>query len=333
MKLLGFNDVFPDEKTCRAHWKQQRESEGIICKHCGKKEHTWKEKYKYWECNDCHFRTSLRSGTIMESSKLPFREWYIGMHYLTATKHAFSAKELQKELSRKRYEPVWTMLHKIRNAMGMRDGEYVLENFVEFDDAFFTTIKNQTKEERKAESAKEAEPLKRGKGSQKKSKVLVMTESLNATQEEREAGNYSKSRKLGYIKMVVVEDLKKDTIDQVVEKYIDANSTVRTDGSNSYVDLKTKVKKHQFQILKTSADVNRYLPWVHTTIANAKREFDGIHYLIGKGYLQQYLNEFCYNVNRRYFGENIFDRLVISCVNCQHYPIKKIRYDYLRDCG
>lgn len=77
----------------------------------------------------------------MESSKLPIRDWYIGMHYLTATKHAFSAKELQKELSRKRYEPVWAMLHKIRNAMGMRDGNHQLESFVAFDDAFFYNCK------------------------------------------------------------------------------------------------------------------------------------------------------------------------------------------------
>lgn len=105
---------------------------------------------------------------------------------------------------------------------------------------FFTTVKNMNKDERKADSDKTTEPLKRGKGSQRKSKVLVMTESTEATEEEHEASSYSKSRKLGYIKMVVVEDLKKEIIEQVVEKSIDADSTVRTYGSNSYVEIKKK---------------------------------------------------------------------------------------------
>ena len=155
-----------------------------------------------------------------------------------------------------------------------------------------------------------------------------MVESKPATEEQQDKGGYTKSRKLGHIRMVVVENLKKETINQQVENKIATDSTVRTDGSNSFVDLKAKVSKHEFEILKTSADVNRYLPWVHTMISNAKRTLLGVHYLIGKGYLQQYLNEFCYNINRRYFGENIFDRLVIAGITSGYNDVKKIRYDF-----
>ena len=68
-------------------------------------------------------------------------------------------------------------------------------------------------------------------------------------------------------------------------------------------------------------------------ISNAKRILLGVHYLIGKGYLQQYLNEFCYNVNRRYFGEEIFDRLIIAGISSGYTGLRKIRYDYLDNCG
>jgi transposase-like protein len=336
MKLLEFNNLFPDAASCELHWKEQREEQGIVCKQCGGVHHVWKEKWRFWVCVDCYFRTSLRCGTIMESSHLPIRQWYMAMHFLTCTKHAFSAKELQRELGRKRYEPVWAMMHKLRYAMGKRDGEYELEDFVEFDDAFFSTFQHKTKKEEREEREeiqKEPEQLKRGKGSQKKSKVMVMAESIPATIEEQKAGKYSKSRKLGHIKMLVVEDLKKDTITDLVEENINENSVVMTDGSNSFVDIKTKVKEHQFEILKSSEDVNRYLPWVHTMIANAKRAFLGIHYLIGKGYLQQYLNEFCFNINRRFFGVSIFDRLVYAGIQCKHYQIKDIRYEFLQKNG
>ena len=32
-------------------------------------------------------------------------------------------------------------------------------------------------------------------------------------------------------------------------------------------------------------------------------------------YLQNYLNEFCYKFNRRYFRESLFDRLMIASVS------------------
>lgn len=32
-------------------------------------------------------------------------------------------------------------------------------------------------------------------------------------------------------------------------------------------------------------------------------------------FLQEYLNEFCYKFNRRYFGDRVFDRLIIAAVS------------------
>ncbi|MBT7144566.1 MAG: IS1595 family transposase, partial [Bacteroidetes bacterium] len=40
----------------------------------------------------------------------------------------------------------------------------------------------------------------------------------------------------------------------------------------------------------------------------------GLHHSIGKDYLQNYLDEFCYKYNRRYFGDKLFDRLLIACI-------------------
>ena len=54
------------------------------------------------------------------------------------------------------------------------------------------------------------------------------------------------------------------------------------------------------------------LKGLHTAISNAKRNFTGNYHKIKKKYLQLYLNEFVYKLNRRYFGERIFDRLVIA---------------------
>lgn len=50
-------------------------------------------------------------------------------------------------------------------------------------------------------------------------------------------------------------------------------------------------------------------------ISNDKRMLLDIYHNIRPEYLQNYLNEFCYKFNRRYFGENLFDRLLIICVS------------------
>jgi hypothetical protein len=76
----------------------------------------------------------------MEYSKLPFRYWFVTMHLLTGTQKSFSASELQRQLGHKRFQPIWEMLHKLRNVMGKRDSKYRLSGQVELDNAFITTL-------------------------------------------------------------------------------------------------------------------------------------------------------------------------------------------------
>ncbi len=52
------------------------------------------------------------------------------MFLISATKKGFSAKEMQKQLGLKRYEPVWQMTHKLRKVMGERDAAYTMEQFL-----------------------------------------------------------------------------------------------------------------------------------------------------------------------------------------------------------
>ena len=114
--------------------------------------------------------------------------------------------------------------------------------------------------------------------------------------------------------MVVVEDLKASTIEKEVERNIESNSTVKTDGFRSYSNIKSKVKEHLQQIIPAK-QADKLLPWVHTVIANAKRQLLGIHHSVSDKYIQNYLDEFCYKLNRRYFGIKVFDRLMVAAVN------------------
>lgn len=164
MTILEFTTTFPDEKTCRKDFKEKREQQGIICKKCNNESHYWLKSKEQWECKSCHFRTTLRSGSMMENSNLPVRTWYLAMAFMSFTKKGLSAMELQRQLGHKRYDTVWSLMHRIRNAMGNRDALYTLEGMVEFDEAYFEI------------ATVSGIKLKRGKGSEKQQNVAVMAE-------------------------------------------------------------------------------------------------------------------------------------------------------------
>jgi hypothetical protein len=55
MKIYEFTQKFPDETSCRMHFKAFREREGIICKKCSNTKHYWLQSKWQWQCSECRF--------------------------------------------------------------------------------------------------------------------------------------------------------------------------------------------------------------------------------------------------------------------------------------
>ena len=299
MNLLSFYKNFPDEDACIKHLKEQREQAGIVCSKCGCTHHYWKSYRNQWQCKQCGHRTGLKAGTVMHGSNLPLLYWFIAIHLLPSTKKSFSAAELQRQLGHKRYQPIWELLHKLRNVMGQRDAEYKLVGSIELDEGFFSTS---------VDADERYKPRKRGRGSQAKTKVLVMAEST--LQEPNKRFNLDKA--VGHIKMIVIDDLKSKTLDSNVIRFINNESELTTDDSTSYVNFKNIVNSHMSQVVEPKM-ISKVLPWVHIVISNAKRLLLDIFHDIKPEFLQNYLNEFCYKFNRRKL--DVFERLMHSCVS------------------
>ena len=295
MNILKFNEVFPDEQSCRTDFKRARESQGVICKKCGCQDHYWLKNKWQWQCKSCLFRTTIRSGTIMENSNLPIQVWYQCMALMTWSKKGISALEMQKQLGRKRYEPVWAMMHKIRSAMGQRDAMYGLQDIVEFDEGYFT------------KGIRRGSKPKRGRGSQNKQNVAVIAESIPL--EDIETGK--RSTQCRYFKMRVLDNHTAETVDGTLKKTLDESNVVLSDKSTSYVNISDYVEVH-IQEKSDKKLTKTTLKWVHIAITNAKRWLVGIHHMIKGKYLQNYLNEFCYKLNRRYFRNKLFNRVTLA---------------------
>lgn len=296
MNLFNFTANFESEESCRNHFKEERDKIGLECK-CGCKEFFWIKSRWSYECKECRKRISLRSGTIMQSSNLSFLVWYKTMFLLTATKKGFSTKEIQTQLGLKRYEPVWAMVHKLRKAMGNRDSRYTLEGMIEFDEGYFTIESSEVEQEKGI----------RGRGAVGKSNVAITAESTPL--EDIETGE--KSNHCRYFKAKVLTDHCADQINETIQESISEKSVVFSDKSTSYVDISDYVEIHITE-KSDKQTTKETLRWVHIAISNAKRNFLGNYHKIKGKYLQLYLNEFIYKLNRRYFGEKLFDRLVIA---------------------
>jgi hypothetical protein len=180
MTILTFLREFGTEQKCRAHFKLQREQSGIVCKNCKGSEHYWLSGKEQWQCKSCKFRTTLKSGSIMHESKMSFLDWYQVMAFMSFSKKGISAKEVVRQLGKNRYESIWSMMHKIRTAMGIRDERYQLTDMVEIDEGYF---KAEVEEKAKKASSK------RGKGSTNVTNTMVMAESTPV--EDMATGNTS----------------------------------------------------------------------------------------------------------------------------------------------
>ena len=229
-------------------------------------------------------------------SKLSFQYWYLALHLMTATKKGFSALEIQRQIGHRRYEPIFRMMHKIRTGMGTRDNQYLLKDMVEIDDAYIETC---TK-------ALEKRKLKRGKGSQRQTKTTVMAESIVL-----EDLNGIIQRQCRYFKMKVNSSEKAAPMKNLVKAHVSENAVVFSDNSKAYVNLHQVVEAHQSENSQKSFRTKN-LKWVHIAISNLKRNLLGLYHSVSQRYLQLYLDEFCYKLNRRYFGDKLFDRGILA---------------------
>ena len=221
------------------------------------------------------------------------------MFLMTATKKGFSSKEIQKQLGLKRYEPVWAMVHKLRKAMGNRDARYTLEGMIEFDEGYFTVESSEIEQEKGI----------RGRGAVGKINTAIMAESTIL--EDIETGK--KSNQCRYFKAKVLTDHTSEQINETIKESISEKSILFSDKSTSYIDIADFVEIHITE-KSNKETTTETLKWVHIAISNAKRNFLGNYHKIKGKYLQLYLNEFVYKLNRRYFEEKLFDRLVIAVI-------------------
>jgi transposase-like protein len=291
--LIEFQNEFPDNEACAKHIAAQRWPNGFVCTRCGSKEAWYLSKRHVFDCKACRFQTSITTGTIFHGTRTPLVKWYWMIYHIAMDKVGVSIAEMQRLLDIKEYRTAWLMAHKIRKAMADRDAQYSLAGLVEMDDTFFGP-----------------KGTKGGRGSERKSTVLCAVSLYRDRQ-----GN----ERPGFAHMQVVDNA------STTKEGQDLLEAIRTDGWRSYGKAaKSTDLGHYKVILRDPKAAGKLLPWVHRVISNAKAVIRGSHRGVSENHLQAYLSEICYRFNRRFWGKELFDRLVKACIST-----KTITHDQL----
>jgi len=306
MTIAEFFTRYADEPSCKEFFKQKRAPERSSCSRCASTQVYWIEKENRWRCKACKHAMGLKQGTVMENSNLGYRVWLWGLFLISLTKKGFSAKEMQRLIGHKRYEPIWLMMQKIRISMGNRDDKYPLGGFIEMDEGFFEG--HRKKEETEGRPVQELDRQVKA--------IVAVSAGPVAAKDQKEHRPKSKA---GFVKMSVVGRLCSSEVIAGARKMIHRSANVTTDGRRCYRGLKDICATHQEIIVKDKEEVSKLFPWVHIAISNAKKKILGLHHQVKDEYMQNYLNEFCYKFNRRHFGQAIFDRLVVATMEKAWY--------------
>lgn len=282
MTISEFYTLFPTERHCVNSLKAMREDNGITCKKCGCMHHYWLKAKEQWQCRECEFRTTLRSGTLFESSKLKLRLWFEAMFLVCNSKKGLSACELQRQLGLKRYEPAWYMMQKIRKAMTRINERQQASGEMEIDDAFFVTFQDP----KNPADHLIHEPADSANGSKATlQKTLITVESMDFRHKPVRPG------RMRMFRTVAVGG-------QTIWQMADPRENLKNMKSGYRSKRILEAIEHDPYV----ADSNRSLsvsPWIRTAIGNSRRVIYGIYHHVSTKFSQLYLDEFSFKFNFR----------------------------------
>lgn len=266
-----FRTRYDTEDACRAELFHLRFPDGFVCPVCGCREYYPIKGRNTFQCRSCRHQTSVTAGTVMHRTHLPLTVWFWAIYLCATDKRGISAVQLSRTLGIC-YDSAWHVLDKIRTAMGQRDDNYQLSGIIEMDDGYVGGCCHDGK---------------RGRGTTKPKIVVALSKTENGA--------------ALFARMKVVENVKGQTLQQIVDKYFEAGARVECDGYRSYLNLngvQMEPKKYQ------AGDLH----WLHKAISNLKTFLLGTYH--GRcTKLQSYLDEFCFRFNRRMTGDQVFLRL------------------------
>lgn len=216
--LLQVAQKFGTEKAAYEWLASVRWRKGAFCPDCGSTnvQQNIQHKTMTHRCRDCPGKPffSLRKGTVMEGTKLPYQLWAIGIYLFMTNLKGISSMKLHRELGI-RQSSAWFMLHRLRQTgqSGGGDGP-PFTGPVEVDETYVGGKRANMSKRRRKELA--------GLGRGSAGKMAVVG---------------AKDRATGKVKAQAVASTDSETLHGFVADTARPDATVYTDDARAYHGL------------------------------------------------------------------------------------------------
>lgn len=137
ISLTKLMRMFPDDEAARRWIKARIWPDGPYCPHCGTTNVQCGIKHKTMthRCRECPNRPqfSLKTGTVMQGTKLGYQTWAIAIYLVTTNLKGVSSMKLHRDLEITQ-KSAWHLAHRLRKAF--ENGEPLFSGPVEADETY-----------------------------------------------------------------------------------------------------------------------------------------------------------------------------------------------------
>ena len=271
ISLLDLARMFPDEDTAREWFEAQIWGDKRTCPRCGS-DRTREASHKtmpYW-CTAGRHYFSVKTGTVLESSKVPLQKWVWAIYLEATSLKGVSSMKLHRDLGVPQ-NTAWFMLHRIRAAFSTFAQGMTFAGPVEVDETYIGGL-----ERNKHASQK----LNAGRGTVGKTAVVG-----------------AKDRESNQVAASVIDSTDAATLRGFVDAHADDGAMVYTDGASAYRGRRNHEAVYHSvgEYVRGMAHTNG----VESFWAMLKRGYQGVYHQMSPKHLQRYVDEFAGRHNLR----------------------------------
>lgn len=301
MSIKALFKLFPDDDAAAAWFVKVRWPDEIACHYCGsvRVQTGCKHKTMPYRCRDCRKWFSVRTGTVMQSSKLPLRDWAIAIYLVNTNLKGISSMKLHRELDITQ-KTAWHLSMRIREMLTDPNGPK-MAGPVEADETYVGgRARNMHASKRRTLT---------GRGGVDKVAVAGV-----------------KDRPTGRVKAMVVEATDGPTLRGFVARNAADGATVYTDEAGAYNGLPNReaVRHSVGEYVRGQAHTNG----IESFWSMLKRGYVGTFHKLSPEHLARYVCEFSGRHNAR--NRNTIDQMIGMVRGAEG---KRLRYADLIDHG
>lgn len=310
LRLAKITDL--TESTARQLLESVRWPNGPVCIKCGeignavsmkpRAESKHPGRNGLWQCRGCRSQFTVTVGTVFEDSHIPLHRWLLVAYLMCSSKKGMSAHQIHRMLGIS-YKTTWFMCHRLRFAMTQHGMIEKLRGVVEIDEVYI--------------GPKEKGFGNPGRPSPERSKKRPVVSLM-----ERHNGSSK-------VRSFPMERVTLDNIKPIMQKHVEVGTRIQTDEAAVYHFMHEDFPDHDV-VTHKKKEYSRHENGRHITTNTVegffglvKRGVFGTYHHWGRGYLQQYLNEFDFRYNHRKVNDSERTILALKAIEGKRLTLRE----------